>query len=229
KIGLSIPISNSLHKASAEAIAVISEAKKDLPLIVNKVPESAMALFEYKYIQRVLENLLSNAVKYTPKAEEGGKVIIKASPLSPEEGGTGTLPGSEGWAEGGLQLCVIDNGQGIPKEKFEEIFLPFTNPDAKSLGSAKSVGIGLTFCKTIVEAHGSRIGIASEVGKGSTFYFDLPAPLASESSPKEKGDKGWAGGFSLMQKKPIYSLLWHKSKHLPKIYRIGSSANCSKA
>jgi signal transduction histidine kinase len=167
------PSPSSLYKAVNEAITVISEAKKDLPLLENQVPESAMALFEYKYIERVLENLLSNAVKYTAKAEDGGRVIIQASPLPPPKEGEKKTPLSFG--EGlGVRLSVIDNGQGIPQEKFEEIFLPFANPDAKSLGAAKSVGIGLTFCKTIVELHQSKIQIESEVGKGTTFYFDLP-------------------------------------------------------
>jgi Leucine-rich repeat (LRR) protein/signal transduction histidine kinase len=182
------PSPNSLHKAVNEAISVISEAKKDLPLIVNEVPESAMAMFEYKYIERVLENLLSNAVKYTAKAEDGGQVRIQVTLLpSPKAGELSSLPFGKStplsFGEGlVVRLLVIDNGQGIPQAKFEEIFLPFSNPDAKSLGAAKSVGIGLTFCKTIVELHQSKIGIESEVGKGTTFYFDLP--LAPQTHQK---------------------------------------------
>ncbi|MCU0329057.1 MAG: ATP-binding protein [Chitinophagales bacterium] len=165
------PLPNSMYKAVNEAISVISEAKKDLPLIENQVPESALALFEYKYIERVLENLLSNAVKYTASAENGGKIALKAEMM-----------------EGKWRVMVIDNGQGIPQDKFEDIFLPFSNPDAKSLGAAKSVGIGLTFCKTMVEAHQSRIGIESEVGKGSTFYFDLLEAPQTTASPAKQSE-----------------------------------------
>jgi sensor histidine kinase regulating citrate/malate metabolism len=74
---------------------------------------------------------------------------------------------------------------GIPQDKFEEIFLPFSNPNAKNIGSAKSVGIGLTFCKTIVEAHGSHIEVQSEVGKGSIFSFVLPIVVGKEENPSE--------------------------------------------
>jgi signal transduction histidine kinase/tetratricopeptide (TPR) repeat protein len=156
------PQTASLYKAVNEAITAISEAKTDLPEIINEVPENAQAIFEFKYIERVFENLLSNAVKYSENKSNGGKIRFYTEAISDEQG------------KKYYRIAIQDNGMGIPKEKFEEIFLPFSNPNAKDIGAAKSVGIGLTFCKTIVEAHHSQILIESEVGKGTTFAFDLP-------------------------------------------------------
>ncbi len=181
----------SLHQAGKQAIEVISEAQPRMPLIVNEIPETLQASFEYRYIERVLENLLSNAIKYTKPKEQGGQVrLFVESPLTPEGGNSLTPTLSKGEGDippsgvRGLRVCVQDNGMGIPQDKLEEIFLPFSNPNAKNIGGAKSVGIGLTFCKTIVEAHGSRIEVQSEVGKGSTFSFLLP--FVSLSSPTGK-------------------------------------------
>jgi signal transduction histidine kinase len=169
----------SLYQASKQAIEVISEAQPKMPLIINEIPENLLAIFEYKYIERVLENLLSNAIKYTKPKEQGGEVrlFVETPNPSPFEG--------EGSKPLFVRIGIQDNGMGIPQDKFEEIFLPFSNPNAKNIGSAKSVGIGLTFCKTIVEAHGSRIEVESEVGKGSTFSFVLPIMVGKEENLSE--------------------------------------------
>ncbi len=81
------------------------------------------------------------------------------------------------------RIIVQDNGVGIPKNKLEEIFLPFVNPNARNIGAAKSVGIGLTFCKTIVEAHNSHLHVESTYGEGTSFYFDLPLVDSIEDRP----------------------------------------------
>ncbi len=154
------PLPNMPYQTIEKAIEVIIEARENLPEIINEVPSNLKAVFENKYIQRVFENLLSNAIKYTFPKEEGGKIRFFAQPSHNEN----TF----------ICLGIEDNGEGIPEDKFEEIFKPFTNPNARSIGEAQSVGIGLTFCKTIIEAHGSKIEIISTVGKGTIFSFDLP-------------------------------------------------------
>jgi signal transduction histidine kinase len=177
------PQAASLHKAVNEAIVAISEAKTSLPEIINAVPEDALAVFEYKYIERVFENLLSNAIKYSKNQANGGKIEFRASPLPPpKEGEKNSLPFGEGRGGAFWRISITDNGIGIPKEKFEEIFLPFSNPNAKDIGAAKSVGIGLTFCKTILEAHDSQIKVESEENVGTTFYFELPLVLNHQTS-----------------------------------------------
>ncbi|MCU0447296.1 MAG: HAMP domain-containing histidine kinase [Microscillaceae bacterium] len=172
------PQTASLHRAVTEAIITISEAKNDLPEIINTIPENAQAVFEYKYIERVLENLLSNAIKYSESQANGGKIEFYTEIITDDT------------TKKYHRIAIKDNGMGISKEKFEEIFLPFSNPNAKNIGAAKSVGIGLTFCKTIVEAHGSQILIESEVGKGTTFAFDLEMVEENTAKNSENQHQG---------------------------------------
>lgn len=103
-------------------------------------------------VRRVLENLLGNAIKFTA---ESGKVILR-----------GRVVGAVAILE------VIDNGPGIPPEAQAKIFEKFGQLESKQrrLGS----GLGLTFAKMAVEAHGGTIAVASVVGQGSTFTITLP-------------------------------------------------------
>ena len=104
---------------------------------------------------RVIANLVSNAIKFVP---EGSTVTVLCA------------TGEDGMAE----LQVIDQGEGIPEEDQERIFDKFTcmADDAQGLNAA--IGLGLTFCKLAVEAHGGRISVQSTVGEGSTFTVTLP-------------------------------------------------------
>ena len=71
-------------------------------------------------------------------------------------------------------FAVRDTGEGIPREAFERIFEKFGQVEARQAGHKMSTGLGLTFCRMAVEAHGGRIWIESELGQGSTFSFTLP-------------------------------------------------------
>lgn len=103
---------------------------------------------------RVLENLALNAVKHTPN---NGSVEVKCSQEKDR-----------------VLFEVIDSGEGVPEELTTRIFDKFFQVEEKQLGSKYDTGIGLTFCKMAVEAHGGKIGVESKVGKGSRFYFILP-------------------------------------------------------
>jgi signal transduction histidine kinase len=106
-------------------------------------------------IKRVIANLISNAIKYTP---ENGSVIVKVDCRNENSD---------------LYIEVRDSGPGIANEYREKIFEKFAQvQDSRArLGH----GLGLTFCKLAVEAHGGKIWVESEVGKGSTFCFTIPA------------------------------------------------------
>ncbi|MCS6862332.1 MAG: ATP-binding protein, partial [Abditibacteriales bacterium] len=73
-----------------------------------------------------------------------------------------------------ILFSVADTGEGIPQEAFERIFEKFGQVETRSSGRKMSTGLGLTFCKMAVEAHGGRIWVESEVGKGSVFSFVIP-------------------------------------------------------
>ncbi|MEO1654380.1 MAG: ATP-binding protein, partial [Bacteroidota bacterium] len=149
------------YRAIEEATREIKDmlGQEDMPKIYNESDPNLFALFDYRSIERVLENFLTNAIKYT---EEDGEIHFRTQLISIEG------------EKDQLRISISDTGQGISKDKLATIFEPFVNPNARSLGSAKSVGIGLTFCKTIVEAHQSQLHIDSEEGQGTMFYFDLP-------------------------------------------------------
>jgi signal transduction histidine kinase len=109
-------------------------------------------------IRQVFTNLLSNAFKFTP---EGGKVIIEAK-NSPQ----GDF----------VEINVKDTGVGIAKEDLQKIFDKFQQikPSGSKVKKVKGTGLGLAIVKGIVEAHGGKIWVESEVDKGSNFIFTLP-------------------------------------------------------
>jgi two-component system, sensor histidine kinase and response regulator len=107
-------------------------------------------------IKRVVSNLIQNALTHSPRAVTIG------------------LRARHDGATDGLLFTVADNGPGIPKEYHEIIFRKFEQAKTPSAPRVRSSGLGLAFCKLAVEAHGGRIWVQSEEGKGSQFHFTLP-------------------------------------------------------
>ena len=105
-------------------------------------------------VDQILTNLTNNAVKYSPK------------------GGTITVSGKQ--SNGVIQMAVTDQGMGIPKEHIEKLFDRFHRIDNRDTRKVGGTGIGLYLVKHLVEAHGGRIWVESEEGKGSSFIFELP-------------------------------------------------------
>ncbi len=106
-------------------------------------------------LQEILQNLLDNAVRYTPP---GGRIGIHAAA-----------------SECGVVISVSDTGIGIPKVEQERIFERFYRVDAARSRELGGTGLGLSIAKHLAEAHGGRIEVESEVGRGSTFSIYLPA------------------------------------------------------
>ena len=116
--------------------------------IPDEIPEISFDAFR---IEQVLYNLVENAVKYSPP---GSQVRVFSQP-----------------DKKGMVIGVSDSGVGISPEDQKRIFEPF----ARLKGSgAKGVGLGLVVCKRLVEAHGGRIWVESQLGKGSKFLFTIP-------------------------------------------------------
>ncbi len=103
-------------------------------------------------LERILTNLLSNALKYSDPESE---VLVRAER-----------------ADGDVRVAVIDHGPGIAPEDLPHLFDRFYR--ARTAGEAEGLGLGLFITKVLVEAHGGKIWVESETGKGSTFYFALP-------------------------------------------------------
>ncbi|HWP56444.1 MAG TPA: ATP-binding protein [Candidatus Acidoferrales bacterium] len=118
-------------------------------------------------LDQVFTNLLSNAVKFT---NEGGTIEVGAR-----------LRGEA------VEVYVADTGIGIPKDEIGSLFKKYRQTTSGRLSAHKGTGLGLVICKMIVEAHGGAIWVESEEGKGTTFYFTLPARGAKAPGRQETG------------------------------------------
>lgn len=113
-------------------------------------------------IRQVLVNLLTNAHEYCP---EGASIRVTAARIDAE-----------------VEIAVIDDGPGIPREQLEHIFERFTRGDAGLTQHVGGTGLGLAISKSLVELHGGAIAAESAPGGGSTFRVRLPAAPAPEAS-----------------------------------------------
>ncbi len=129
--------------------------RKKISLSRNEIPSSLIVKGDRSYLEQILINLLDNATKYTP---EGGKVIVSAVEKDSKD----------------IQFSVEDNGIGIPKEDLSRIFERFYRVDKGRSKELGGTGLGLSIVKHLVQAHGGRVWVESQMGKGSTFYFTLP-------------------------------------------------------
>jgi two-component system, OmpR family, phosphate regulon sensor histidine kinase PhoR len=120
--------------------------------LINEIPEGLTARADAGMLSLIFQNLISNAIDYTPN----GEVIIGA------RAGEGSAT-AECW--------VADNGAGIPADRLEKVFDKLeTDPDEKG-----GMGLGLAIVRQFVEAHGGRVSVKSELGRGSTFRFTIPS------------------------------------------------------
>ncbi len=139
---------------SLRAIAVNEFAQRKQSLEVEVEAGLPPVRADKAKVRQVLINLLSNANKFTP---DGGRIMVKAIR-------------ENNWC----QVSVIDNGIGIRRENHEKLFQPFVQMDSPLGGEKGGTGLGLTIARQLVEKHGGRIGVDSEYGRGSRFYFTLP-------------------------------------------------------
>ncbi len=152
-----------LVEATVSSLLPLAE-QVDVSLLVDQA--SGHALCDADRVVQALVNLVGNALKFTPP---GGAVRIRATPDDHE-----------------IVFAISDEGRGIPADEQEAIFERFhqvSTGDARKGGT----GLGLTITKSIVERHGGRIWVESEVGVGSTFWFTLPlAPRVSEPPHEDR-------------------------------------------
>ena len=128
--------------------------EKDLKLLVNladRVPDIAG---DRRRLTEVLQNLLDNAIQYTPA---GGQIMVSGGPRSGE-----------------VVFTVSDTGIGIPQADQPRIFERFYRVDVARSREVGGTGLGLSIAKHLVETHGGRIWVESEIGRGSQFHFSVP-------------------------------------------------------
>lgn len=140
----------TLLSQTTEAFApAASENGIDLDLETPRAP--LVASFDHDRIHQVFANLLANALKFTAR---GGRILLRGER-----------------AEDELHFCVSDTGAGIPASMLEAVFERYSQVSSLQGGG---LGLGLHISKCIVEAHGGRIWVESEVGEGSSFHFTIP-------------------------------------------------------
>jgi two-component system sensor histidine kinase/response regulator len=118
-------------------------------------------------IRQVLNNLIGNAVKFT----ERGHVCVQVSCESPRAG------------RPIVRFAVQDTGIGVPQDKLSIIFDKFTQADSSTTRRYGGTGLGLAICKLLVELMDGQIGVVSDPGKGSTFWFGLPVTPSADAVP----------------------------------------------
>ncbi len=147
----------ALVERAAGQVAQLAK-NKGVALVQSVAPSVPAFRGDEDKLRRTLVNLLGNALKFTPP---GGTVTATAEP------GAGNDAGA-------LVFSIRDTGEGIPESAFGRIFEKFGQVEDRKEGRKNSTGLGLTFCKMAVEAHGGRIWVESELGKGSVFSFTVP-------------------------------------------------------
>ncbi len=136
--------------------------QKQLQLSLRLAPDLPPALLDRTRIERVLVNLVENAIKFTPP---GRAIAVGVR----QEGGL-------------MHFEVVDEGPGIEPDDIPKLFRRFSQVGG---GSAGGLGLGLSTCKAIVEAHGGRVGVETTPGAGSRFWFALPV-----SGPERPAARG---------------------------------------
>jgi two-component system phosphate regulon sensor histidine kinase PhoR len=131
-------------RAAGRQLVIAAELPSELPAVRG----------DLQRLQQVLQNLLDNAVQYT---QDGGRITVRVFPR-----------------EGEVVFEVADTGIGIPEADQSRIFERFYRVDAARSREVGGTGLGLSIAKHLVEAHGGRIWVESEVGRGSRFFFSVP-------------------------------------------------------
>ena len=125
-------------------------------------------------MEQVFTNLLANALKFTPR---GGRIDVAA-----EERGADIL------------VTVADSGVGIPAEHLDRVFDRFYRVPMPAGSAVEGTGLGLSICKAVVEEHGGRIWVESQVGRGSTFFVTIPKGRTIEDGHRLRSRPRGAAG-----------------------------------
>lgn len=174
------PIRSVIDTRIGSFKALADEGSLELVSHVDeKVPENLE--FDEHKISQVLNNFLSNSIKFT---NAGGKITICAFLLPRGIDLARTVveqklvwPGIKqgiSFQDNYLVVAVTDTGEGIPADKIDKLFNKFVQLENTAKSGKKGTGLGLVVSKGVVEAHNGVIGVFSEAGEGTTFYFTLP-------------------------------------------------------
>jgi two-component system sensor histidine kinase BarA len=143
-----------------------------VPLVYSDVPDNMMG--DPLRVKQVITNLVNNAIKFT----QTGEVVLRAS-LEEEDKEANRIT---------LRLSITDSGVGLSRAQQQSLFNAFSQADASTARQYGGTGLGLAISKRLVEEMGGNIGLESELGKGSTFWFTLTSELSSSGDPVSPRD-----------------------------------------
>jgi PAS domain S-box-containing protein len=150
-----------IHREALDVAAAVEEAISSIRpgaeaksiAVMFAVPPIPPVMADRVRLKQILYNLLSNAVKFTP---EGGTIRVEAE-----------------LRDGFIEIAVTDSGIGIPRDQQEAVFDKFYQLGATTKGVREGTGLGLAITKALIEEHGGRIWVNSELGQGSRFTFTI--------------------------------------------------------
>ena len=157
-------LETSQHRAAEKNIRISVNIAENLPEIAG----------DRRLLAEVLQNLLDNATQYTPP---GGQILVSAET-----------------DDGEVIFTVSDTGIGIPQADQPRIFERFYRVDAARSREVGGTGLGLAIAKHLVEVHGGRIWVESEVGQGSQFHFSVPLFDSERAAPRPAASGGSSSG-----------------------------------
>ncbi len=144
-------------RAAEKGLELVCAPSHDLPARIS-VDEDRL--------RQILINLVGNAVKFTAR----GSVTLRATSVPDPN-----HPGAHRF-----RVSIVDTGIGIPADRMDQLFKPFSQTDASMARQYGGTGLGLAICRRLAEAMGGSIGVTSEPGKGSTFWFEIVAAVVQE-------------------------------------------------
>ena len=160
---LSLSLTEFPVRDEIERLAALNESlvkKKGLSLEVT-VEDLPPVVADRDKVAHVLGNLIGNAIDFTP---EGGRIWVRAQQIGAPNGGPQLL------------VEVGDTGIGIAPEHHDLVFREFAQVDSSAARQHHGTGLGLTIARKLVELHGGRIWLESQLSQGSRFYFTIPYP-----------------------------------------------------
>jgi signal transduction histidine kinase len=154
-----------LHTLLDQNVELLKTQAQNKNIVLSDVSRAGIEIRAHKHsINTVIRNLVSNAIKFTP---EGGAVTVNAQ-LGQDE----------------VMVSVSDTGVGMSEDVIAKLFRIDAKHSTKGTADEKGTGLGLILCKEFVEKNGGRIGVQSEVGQGSVFYFTLPVKQNAQDYPQ---------------------------------------------
>ncbi len=145
----------------ADVIDRVGSSENNKIISFEAPDDPVCAMCDSDMVSRIMLNLLHNALKFT---SENGRIVAGIQEI-----------------DGMVRVFVRDNGPGIPSEFHSRIFEKFGRVELHGKRQQSSTGLGLAFCKLAAEAQGGTIGLKSEIGKGSEFWFTVPRGLPCDS------------------------------------------------